>query len=370
MRIGFDAKRAFNNFTGLGNYSRFVIDALREYCPENDYFLFTPSARQHPETGHLLERFSVIQAPILYKRTGLKSLWRSFGMSNDITRAGIDIYHGLSNELPFGGGRYKRVVTIHDLIFIRYPELYNSIDRRIYWRKFKTACRKADRIVAISQQTKADIVEFFQEPDDKIDVVYQGVHPNFLRSWSTQELDAVRKKYNLPDQFILNVGTVEKRKNALLILKALKVGKLDVPVVIVGRHTAYVSELREYIEKNKLEKQVVFLQNVSFPDLPALYELCDVFVYPSFFEGFGIPVLEALYRNRSVITSKGSCFHEAGGEVALYTDPDDENELAALIGQLLNKEVTREKQCLIRDHLKKFHPKAIASDYQTIYKKL
>lgn len=370
MKIGFDAKRAFNNFTGLGNYSRFVISALKQYYPENDYFLFTPSAKPHPETKLFKEGFSVIEAPAIYKKTGTKSLWRTYGVSKEIKDYKIGIYHGLSNELPSSLGSCKTVVTIHDLIFMRYPELYKTIDRNIYYYKFKNACLKADRIVAISEQTKQDIQDFFKIPEEKIEVIYQGVHPNFLKKFSDEELTVIRQKYALPEKFLLNVGTVEDRKNALLILKAIQAGKIEIPLVIVGRRTAYVEKLKNYIDSHQMEAQVIFLENVTFSDLPGLYDLSEIFIYPSFFEGFGIPILEALHRDVPVVTSKGSCFHEAGGEVAFYVDPNDEHELAEVLSGILGEKMKLPAQNIVNEHLARFHPETIALDYQNLYNNL
>ncbi|MGK7389851.1 MAG: glycosyltransferase family 4 protein [Candidatus Cyclobacteriaceae bacterium M2_1C_046] len=371
MKIGFDAKRAFHNFTGLGNYSRFILHALTQHFPDHDYHLFTPTVKSNDETRQLIDNFKIHQAPAILQKPLLKALWRSFLVNNTAKEEKLDIYHGLSNELPAVlPDNIKKVVTIHDLIFLRYPHLFPLIDRKIYKAKFKSACKKADKIVAISQQTKQDIIEFFDIENEKIEVIYQGCHPNFLKSFSNEDLKQIKEKYGLPSEFILNVGTLENRKNALLILKALKAGGINIPVVLVGKGTPYKKELEQYINENNLKNQVIFLHHVAFKDLPGFYDLASLFIYPSIFEGFGIPVIEALHRNLPVITSKGSCFSEAGGKLAIYIDPTNEEELAKAIKIKLKagKEFTDQQK--LTEHLSQFSAKKISSDYIKLYNQL
>ena len=172
MRIGYDAKRAFNNTSGLGNYSRFVISAMARLFPENKYALFTPKQSTrfrsfYPQNPSV----SVIEPTGLNAK--IPGFWRVFNQLSDIKKNKVEIFHGLSNELPVGLSKagIKSVVTIHDLIFLRFPELYKPIDRLIYKRKFAAACRQADKIVAISEQTKTDIIEFFGTAPEKIEVI-------------------------------------------------------------------------------------------------------------------------------------------------------------------------------------------------------
>lgn len=369
MNIGFDAKRAFHNFTGLGNYSRFILNALKKHYPSNNYHLFSPAFRDNKETISLIEGFHLHKAPGFLQLPVLKALWRSFFIGKEVKKQNIDIYHGLSNELPYWlPERTKKIVTIHDLIFLRYPDLFPPIDRAIYKQKFKIACEKADKIIAISQQTKEDILQYFNVEKQKIEVIYQGCHPIFFREYSCEELKNIKKKYNLPSEYLLNVGTLEKRKNALLILKALKNGNINIPLILIGKETTYTKVLKNYVTQNNLEGQVLFLHSVNFEDLPALYDLSLLFLYPSIFEGFGIPIIEALHRKKPVITSKGSCFSEAGGNLAEYINPNDEEELASKIKEMINSNGLNKQ--LLEDHLVKFSDKKIADDYMNLYNRI
>jgi glycosyltransferase involved in cell wall biosynthesis len=334
MKIGFDAKRAFRNRSGLGNYSRSIISLLNEYYPDNEYILYTTDDSKELFKPSLPNKI-VTPQHILSKN--FPSAWRTFCLNSAIDKERPDIFHGLSNELPYGISKSKTrsIVTIHDLIFLRYPGFYPWLDRQIYKSKFRHACETADRVIAVSEATRQDIIEFYGIKPEKVTVAYQTCNPIFQRKVSENERNAIRVKYDLPDTFILTVGSIEERKNVLTILKALNTSGIEVPLVIVGKPTAYLQEIKAYILKFKMEKQVHVLHNVSTTELPGLYQSASLFVYPSLFEGFGIPILEALFAGTPVITSKGGCFEETGGNAALYTDPVNIDEMADLIGQVM-----------------------------------
>ena len=374
MRIGFDAKRFFNNFTGLGNYSRFVVEALSHHYPENEYWLYTPKARQHADVDALLQLSNVktklpsaVVAPLK-----LGSIWRSMHVAKLAHRNGVQLFHGLSNELPLSIPKdLKTVVTIHDLIFKRYPQFYNPVDVRIYSWKFHEACLSADRIVAISQQTKEDIMHYLNISEDKIDVIYQGCHPIFKKEYSAEEQARVKQKYQLPAEFILNVGTIESRKNALAIVKAIVAANITLPLVIVGKATLYLRQVQEFIEQHKLSNQVIFIHTVQFLDLPMIYRAAKVFVYPSLFEGFGIPVVEAIASGVQVITSTGSCFSEAGGPDCLYADPTNHEQLGdAMQTVLSNSDQSKKMIERSSQYIQRFEPKVIATDLMRVYSEL
>ncbi len=336
MKIGFEAKRAFKNFTGLGNYARSVIQILAQQNPENQYFLYTPDSPKNPRTNFLFELKNVFikTAPVKL----LKSYWRSKGVVKDLVKDGVELYHGLSHEIPSGlkSKKIKSVVTIHDLIFMRYPHYYKYIDRKIYSYKFKTACLNADTIIAISEQTKRDIISYFGIAESKIKIVYQGCDEAFYKQINIEDLTIIKQKFNLKNDFLLCVGSIEKRKNQLLIVKALKHLPKNIDVVLVGKPTPYQQEITDFVKINNLENRVHILNHVGFSDLPGLYQAAKIFIYPSKFEGFGIPILEALNSGIPVIAAKGSCLEEAGGPQSIYISPTDDLTLAKEINKLLN----------------------------------
>lgn len=368
MNIGFDAKRAFLNYTGLGNYSREAVNALVEVFPQETYYLYTTKAVRNSRTASFFNRESItIRTP---QFPFLKSLWRSRLVIPQLKRDKLDVFHGLSHELPLGIEKtgIRSVVTIHDLIFLRYPQYYRPVDRKIYEAKYRYACRHADKIIAISEQTKRDIQSFFAVDPAKIEVIYQGCDSSFTQKKTGAELDSIRDKYRLPEKFLLNVGTVEERKNVLLVVKALAMLPQAPKLVIVGRQTGYADEVKKYIEEHRLEDRVIFLDNVSFTDLPGIYQLAEVFVYPSRFEGFGIPVLEALSSGIPVIAASGSCLEEAGGSGSLYADPDDEKTMAAHMQLLLEDRTLRAEIINIGyKHFAGFSAAIMANKLMTLY---
>jgi glycosyltransferase involved in cell wall biosynthesis len=336
MKIGFDAKRALGNSTGLGNYSRYIIEMLSEFYPDNEYVLFAPKRNGHPRLQTIRSRSNVRFVYPAGIHRFFPSLWRSRGVAQDIASNGINIFHGLSNELPVRTPGVKTVVTVHDLIFLRYPQFYKPIDRAIYRFKFRSACRSADRIVAVSECTKRDIVSFFHIPEEKIDVVYQGCNPVFSTVPDRETVKRIAVKYGLPPVYLLNVGSIESRKNLLLIVKALKRLPAEIHLVAVGKSTPYRTEVEKYATRYGLSSRLHVFDNVPTGDLPALYRMASVFVYPSFFEGFGIPIIEALTSGTPVVAATGSCLEEAGGPHSLYVDPNDEVDLSAKIISILN----------------------------------
>jgi len=371
MQIGFEAKRFFTNYTGLGNYARFVVNALSEFVPENQYTLYSPKTRKHPEVDAIVARSNVKVVEPSGGYRFLKGLWRSWGVSSDRSIQNLSIYHGLSQELPLGlPSHVRKVVTVHDLIYIRFPQFYNPIDATIYKAKAKAACRAANKIIAISNQTADDLVEFLKVDKAKIEVVYQGCHPIFKRKVKDEEKSSVRIKYKLPDEFILTVGTIEERKNVKLLVKALALLPEGdrLPVVMAGRATDYKKEVVQCATENNVLDKIIFLHDASFQDFPAIYQLAKVFVYPSLFEGFGIPLVEAIESGIPVITSTGSCFRESAGPGALYIDPSREDALAAQLTKVLSD--TRLRKKMIEESfqfVELFQPKIIANKFQTVY---
>lgn len=372
MKIGFDAKRATQNRTGLGNYSRFVIDALAVYAKENEYLLYTPSQRKATLIGRLQKNCCLVfPKSLLWKK--LSSLWRVWGITNDLIKDGVQLFHGLSNELPLNIAKAKNVksiVTIHDLIFIKYPEYYHPIDRMIYTYKFRKACERADRIIAVSECTKKDIISFFHIPEEKIDVVYQGCDTQFSQKMPEVDKEAIRQKYQLPQRYILYLGSIESRKNLLLLAKALKQIKEPISVIAVGRRTPYADTVEDYLKKNGLEGQMRLVSNVPFRELPGFYQMATTFVYPSFYEGFGIPLLEALNSEVPVVGATGSCLEEAGGPDSLYIDPLNEIELAQAIERTLTDENLRQKMINKgKKFANQFNDQKLIADLLCIYEK-
>lgn len=346
MRIGFDAKRAFNNFSGLGSYGRYVISNIRRFYPENECLLYTPGI----DYKELFQKpdGTVIRKPGKHPWNLKGSFWRSFGLTHQLNKDGIELFHGLSNELPFGIRRSKvrSVVTIHDLIFMEHPMFYKLVDRKIYYQKVRYAVKAANRIIAVSQLTKQDIIRFLDVDESRISVVYQGCSRQFYKRVSENLMLNVHRQFALPSEYLLYVGTIEERKNLLSVIMAMHHGKIDLPLVVVGKKTDYFNLVNEYIEKHKV-KNIRFLDHVRNNDLPAIYQGASAFIYPSSYEGFGIPILEALNSGVPVITSRGGCLEETAGKGGLLIDPFDQEEMIEAIRQVMEDSALKDR--LIRE---------------------
>ncbi len=338
MKIGYDAKRAVGNMTGLGNYSRLVIESVAEAYPDSQLFLYTPKNKSNPRLGPI-EALHNVQFRIPAPSGFQGSLWRTFGITNCLRPDKIDVYHGLSNELPLNiaAGHVPTVLTMHDLIYRRIPEAYNPIDRWLYDYKYGASCRNATRIIAISERTKKDIMEFYGIDESKIDVIYQGCDNSFARRLTKEQREEVRRRLNLPSRYILQVGTIEARKNLALTVKALSGVAADIKLLAVGRdRKGYRKEVEKIAKEIGVLDRVVFRDDITFADLPAVYQMAEVVAYPSRYEGFGIPVLEGLTSRRPVIAATGSCLEEAGGDAAIYVNPDDARQLAEAVNAILS----------------------------------
>lgn len=382
MIIGFDGKRAYQNKTGLGNYIRTLLPILAEHYPDEKYVLFAPEQTDLFNVNDIPQADAVFPNGDIYK--ALPAIWRRYGMVKAIKDYGIDIYHGVSNELPNGIGKSgaKTVVTVHDLIFERFPQTYHLDERYVHRWKIKYACRVADAVIAISQQTKNDLVEFYNVPAEKITVVYQTCSPIFQRIVSDNEKLEIKKLYNLPDKYFLFVSSIAPRKNLITICKAMIALKeqLQVPLVVIGNGKKEKEEVRDLMEANGVAHLLILLNEmpqsqqarfVNSADLPAIYQQALALIYPSIFEGFGIPLVEALYSNLPVISSNAGCLPEVGGDAALYFEPHDINTLAQ---HLLN--VSNDTQLIAsmmskgKIQAEKFSNEQYADSMMALYKKL
>lgn len=383
MNIGFDAKRAYENSTGLGHYSRTLIKSLATFYPTNDYFLFASKITDKFISNKFKNIIPVTPFGLL--ANSIKSAWRGKWVIKNLKENNIDIYHGLSHQIPLGINKtnIKSVVTIHDLIFERFPNQFNLVNVYIFRKKFKYACKHADKIIAISEQTKNDIINFYKIPENKIEVCYQSCDDIYRAEVNDEEKIRIKKLYNLPDQFFLYVGSIVERKNLLSVLEAIKKTKtsLNIPLVVIGNGSGYKQKVKKYIQENSLEKDVFFLSEntavnkmksfQSSADFPAIYQQAIAMIYPSSFEGFGIPVLEALCSNLPVITSNLSCLPEAGGDAAYYVNPTSADEIAAGMEKIYNhKSFADTMKAKGKLHAQLFTQQKSAEAVMNVYKSL
>ena len=370
FKIGFDAHRLFHNNTGLGNYSRTLVSSLRTLCPEIEIHLFCAK----PKENNFNSEFFDGQKYILHHCThGISISWRHFEIPKLIEKYQLDIYHGLSAEIPKAilKTNVKKVVTIHDIIFLEFPKQYPWLDRQVYNIKSKKACEYADKIVAISEATKEAIVKYYPEVNPaKIDVIYQSCHPRFWQTINPQDIEELRSSFKLPPKFFLYVGSIIERKNLLNLVKAI--GFMDekerIPLVVLGTGKTYLAEIKSYIKSENLKPWFIFFEAFPYEKLPTLYKASVASIYPSLSEGFGIPVLESLCTGTLTITHKHSSLKEAGGEAACLVDCTSPQEIKSAMEKALNDQSWKEEYLKkIHNHLQKFKLENATNQYLSLY---
>lgn len=374
MIIGVDGKRAVYNHTGLGNYSRYYLNIMSLAFPSARFRAYTPGFVENEELKPLLERGNIeFIEPQPRRKNGLsRALWRSVNMPLQLKDDEVSVYHGLSNELPLTiKGVCPTVCTIHDLIYRRIPQDYSAIDRRLYDFKYGRSARIATRVIAISECTRRDLIADYDIDPDKIDVIYQGIDPIFSITPDSVKRAEIREKYSLPADFILSVGTVQSRKNVMLAVRALPHLPASVHLIIIGRmDSAYAGEVKREISRLGLSERVRRLENVPFADLPAIYANARLSTYTSRYEGFGLPVVESLSMGTPVIAATGSCLEEAGGEGAVYVNPDDVTAYTEAALHLLDDRVFYDKTVRLGlKHIRRFSAENFAKSTMACYKK-
>ena len=382
MIIGYDGKRAFQNKTGLGNYSRSLINILNTFYPQNKYILFAPKQTDLFKTTAFKNVNTVLPTNTFYKK--FTALWRRFAIVKAITKSGVNIYHGLSNELPLGieNTPVKTVVTVHDLIFERYPATYNFEERFVHRWKIKKACKIADAVIAISNQTKEDLINFYGVDEKKIWLCYQSCNPIFEKKLSVFEKEIVKKRYQLPDKYFLFVSSIAPRKNLITICKAMILlkDKMNIPLVIIGDGKKEKAAVKHLLKENKITDRFIFLNEtaiskepsfITAADFPAIYQQAIALIYPSFFEGFGLPILEALWSGLPVICSNISSMPEVAENAALYFSPTDFTALSEHMTNITtNTKLADELIASGYVQAQKFAPEKYAESIIHVYKSI
>lgn len=372
MVIGFDANRAFRNNSGLGNYSRMLICGLAQEHKDARAFLYAPSM-----SGYYKTYFTSYANISTHQPSGvdrfLPRLWKNFGVSMHLNGDHVQLYHGLSNELPHAiPGKIKKVVTVHDLFVWSHPENYRYLDRMLFRCRQKHSCSIADVVIAVSQSTKRDLVDIMHVPEEKIKVLYQSCDQIFWQPVPAEDKADIRQLYHLPEKYFVCIGAIEERKNQVAAVMALKEMPKEYHLVIVGRpHTKYYSELLKTISAEELNHRVHIISKADFEDFPGLYANAVASVYVSRFEGFPIPMVESMCCDTPVVASNCSSMPEAGGDAALYVNPDDPHDIAQKLRQVATDASLRER--LIgkgRLQREKFAQSAIVGQLYSIYRDL
>ncbi len=345
MRIGIDYTPAARQRAGIGRYTRALIHALARLDDENRYTLLIPSDSRYvaPSLGALGSEdrfppnFRLVRAH-LSERT-LARAWQRLSLPLPVEwfTGASDVFYSPDFVLPPTRAR-RKILTVHDLSFKRVPETAVPNLKWYLEGAVPRAVRRADLILADSDATGRDLVELFGVDPERVQTLYSGVESLFCPVTDTNQLADVRARYKLERPFILSVGTIEPRKNLARLVQAFSLlrGNADMELVLAGGRGWLSEEIYTAPAKFGAADRVRFLGFVPDPDLPALYSLAALFVYPSLYEGFGLPVLEAMACGSPVITSNNSSLPEVAGGAGLLVEPREVEGLAAAMQRLLD----------------------------------
>ncbi|MDF2523229.1 MAG: mshA 3 [Clostridiales bacterium] len=335
MKIGVDARFLAATKSGVGYYVSSILEQLAEIDKKNEYYLYSNCS-----LGNI---FSNSRFPNFHHRIAESSYanwWLQMIVPGLLEQDEIDVFWGGGFVLPIRGSRVKKVVTIHDFVFARFPDMLPA--RQVLHLKFGVPVyvSKADHVLVDSESTARDLRQLCNYPADKITVAHLAARETFFTSLTKPQIDNVLLKYKLSPGYLLFVGTIEPRKGVDTILKALALYKQrngETPnFVAVGQIGWKVKQIPELVKQLGLEANVRFLEYVPDEDLPALYQGAKLLVYPSLYEGFGLPVAEAMASGLPVITSNASSLPEVGGDAAMFVSPGNEEELATALERIRN----------------------------------
>ncbi|MEA2088298.1 MAG: glycosyltransferase family 1 protein [Patescibacteria group bacterium] len=356
MNIAIDIRCLMDkNYSGIGEHTYRLLSELFIKDQKNQYFLFYNSAKKGIKNR--LPKFSyhnVFYCGFSYPNKILNLSLLLFGFPKIDEIINKKFAHLLKNEkidlffLPninfiSLSRNCKLIITVHDLSFKKFPEFYN-LKARI-WHKlanFKKIIKKSSKIIAVSKNTKTDIQKLYNIPDKKIQVIYSGINQASNIKHQVSNILKIRKKYNLPKKFILYLGNLEARKNIESLIKAYSKIKQDIGLIIVGGKLWKYKNIYKTVKQLNLRDRVIFTGYIHKKEKKILYNLADIFVYPSYYEGFGIPPLEAMAAGTPVIASYSSSLPEIIGNSAIIIDPFNAKELEQAIIQILNNNELRD----------------------------
>ncbi|MCZ2393928.1 MAG: glycosyltransferase family 4 protein [Chitinophagales bacterium] len=366
MVIGFDAKRIYDNTTGLGNYSRSLMHNLLRWFPQYDYKLFVHEKYYRPSPF----KYQNFVDKTIVSNHYIPDLWRSIDIVQDVKANGIDIFHGLSNELPFNmPENIKSIVTIHDIIFHKFPDYFPLLDRKLYRYKVKKSCEQARAIVAVSSNTRKDLIEDFKVPENMIFVIPPSWGREFEYEYTNWFTELLRQKYKIPFHFVLFVGSTSQRKNLKVVIDALEYPEnSEFPLVVVTNGGDNLEEMENYIYNKEIRHRIFFLKNVPWYELPGIYKMAKCVVYPSFYEGFGLPIIEGLKMGIPAVASDNSSLREAGGAGATYVDASDvDGWVDAINKTMLDTSYANQLRINGKHHIQKFKPEVVTSALIDLY---
>ena len=325
MRVAIDVRK-IDDF-GIGTYVRNLVKQLARLDQATEYLLLCRQADVE-SVNNLGRNFRAVT-----DKSDQYSIREQFSIPSKLLRLAPHVFHTPHYVLP-ALTPCRSIVTIHDCIHLLFPEYLEGRIARTYARSsFWTAVNRANRILTVSEASKRDILRFFSVPPDKVTVIYNAIAEHFFEPPSQQLLSEVRERYQLNDRFIMYAGNVKPHKNlerlieAFVLLRKME-GNADLQLLITGSEVSKYTMLRRAVHRHNLHKFVRFLGYQSERTLATLYRLADVFVFPSLYEGFGLPPVEAMASGTPVVVSKVSSLPEVVGDSGVLVNPYDATSIA------------------------------------------
>lgn len=368
MNIGVDIRSLMSPIrSGVGEYTYNLLDNLFKIDKKNGYFLFYNSFQSVAKDLPIVRwqnresvKFCGFKWPNKLFNASLKFLkWPKI---DRLIAKDIDLFFIPNMQFLSLSNQCKKVITVHDLSFERYPEFFSL--KRKWWHKAinpQKLIQESNKIITDSQNTKQDLIELYGINPEKVKVVYLGVGESGIRSQESGTKE-IKIKYDLPDKFVLYLGTLEPRKNIIGLIKAFEklitrygLRVTGYALVIAGAPGWNYRDIYRAAKNSKVSNKIKFIGHVDPEDKPALYNAASVFVYPSFYEGFGFPPLEAMASETPVVTSFNSSLGEVCGDSALLVDPYNTSEIAEAIHQILvDENLSQQLVERGREQVKKF----------------
>ncbi|GAA0129021.1 glycosyltransferase family 1 protein [Methanococcus maripaludis] len=368
MKIGIIADRLNRPLTGIGNYIYNLITEI-SISNKNIYIINYEENKIVPNVNKITIKNPVSR--ISNKSFYFWHLYLNYYLKK--TNLDLDIIHSPENATPFTTIRSKKVITVYDDIPFHFPEYFTKSTRYRHELLLQKTLNSSDKIISISENTKRDVINHFKIPEDKIKVIPLAANENFKKV-DENETSKIKSKYNINFPFILYVGTLEPRKNIPSLLNAFYIiKKQGIPhkLVIAGGKGWKYKEIFETIDKLNLQNDVIFTGYVPDEDLPGLYNAADLFVYPSLYEGFGLPPLEAMQCGTPVITSNTSSLPEVVGDAGIMINPYDVDELANKMYEVLtNEKLRKEMSKKGLERAKLFSWKKCAEEHLKVYEEV
>ncbi len=346
MKIAIDIRTVTPVRSGVGNYVLNLLEGLRRVAPQHQYFL-VGLPHNLDTLGWPLEADQIYRTAISHESHPLGDMWEHCWLPRVLEKNRVDVLHGPATLIPLRRGGYASVVTVHDLVAFLFPE---TIPRKyaVYMRWLLTkVVKRADRIISVSYNTKEDMVRILGVEPEKITVVHEAAQPQFRPIKDRDKLEQVRRRYGIPGPFIYHMGNIEPRKNLVRLVRAFMLARQElhrpVHLVITGQKGWLTGKLFRSLGGLDLGGHVIFTGYVPHQELPLLMNAARAFVFPSLYEGFGLPVLEAMSCGTPVITSRISSLPEIVGRAAVLVDPNDVESIAAGMVRVLEDQGLRWK---------------------------